>query len=44
MEPNNLLRVRYRLRFIQQMKRFYGPQWWKFYLKISRELRRAQKR
>ena len=30
-----------RFRFIEMMRRFYGPQWWKLYLRIARQYRKA---
>jgi len=46
MEPSKpdygILRRRYRQRWLTMMRRFYGPEWWRLYLRIARELRRSQ--
>jgi hypothetical protein len=34
------LQTRYRLRFIDQMRYRYGPDWWKFYLRYARAYRK----
>jgi len=36
------LQTRYRQRWLAMMRSYYGPEWWRLYLRIARTYRRSK--